>query len=59
VRPILNLPANTLLHPQRVPGVLRIRATAEQLKRIKALLDREEAAESPSCKIKSKGMGIS
>jgi hypothetical protein len=48
IRPLLKLPENTVYSTNN-SQVLRIRATAEQMQQVKALLDKNEAAESPAC----------
>ncbi|HJU73674.1 MAG TPA: hypothetical protein VJ717_07995 [Gemmatimonadaceae bacterium] len=49
VRPLLTLPANTVVHSPRAPQVLTIRATPQQMQNVRVLLDRYEGAGSPSC----------
>jgi hypothetical protein len=50
IRPILNLRMNTVVHsPADAPRVLTIRATPQQLQRVKSLLDERERPGSPAC----------
>jgi hypothetical protein len=46
IRPVLNLPGNTIVVTKGAPRVLTIRATSEQLQQVKAILDQSESAAS-------------
>lgn len=48
IRPLLTHPANTVTASQRAPGAITIRATAEQLTRVRAVLDDHERT-APAC----------
>lgn len=49
-RPYLGLPTNTVAYsPERRPGVLTIRATREQIDKVRAALNRNDGAGSPAC----------
>jgi hypothetical protein len=50
VRPMLALQTNTVWYSaERAPHVINVRATPEQIQRVKALLDERERASSPAC----------
>ena len=48
IRPLLTHPANTVTASERAPGVITVRATAEQQARVRAALDYAERA-APAC----------
>lgn len=52
VRPLLGLRTNTVvISPEHAPRVLTIRGTPDQLREVRALLDRYEAAGSAACPV--------
>jgi len=54
VRPILLLPGNTIVSSPRAPRVLTIRATQEQLRNVRSVLDPYERPGSAACPVGSK-----
>jgi hypothetical protein len=51
IRPLLRSPTNILTMTPRAPRVLTIRATPEQMQRVKAALDEYQRGESASCTV--------
>jgi hypothetical protein len=49
IRPVLDLPTNTIVLSPDAPGVITVRATSAQLDRVRAVLDPYERDGSPSC----------
>jgi len=57
IRPLLQLRSNTVVYaPARAPRVLTVRATAEQLQRVKEVLEKYESAGSATCGTPPTGM---
>ena len=51
IRPLLGLPANTVVSNERTPRVLTVRATPEQMGRVRELLAKHEAVAAPACAV--------
>jgi hypothetical protein len=51
IRPLLGLPANTVVSSERTPRVLTVRATADQMARVRELLAKHEAVAAPACAV--------
>jgi len=49
IRPVLDLPTNTVESSPAAPGVLTVRATSSQLEKVRSVLDPYEGAGSPAC----------
>lgn len=49
IRPVLDLPTNTIVHSPAASGVLTIRATSSQLEKVRSVLDPYEGAGSAAC----------
>jgi len=51
IRPLLHFNEHALVRASEGSRVLTVRATAEQLKRVKSLLDQQQSAGSPACAV--------
>jgi len=49
IRPVFDLPTNTVESSPAAPGVLTVRATSSQLEKVRSVLDPYEGAGSPAC----------
>ena len=55
IRPLLPLPGNTVRTNAQAPRVLTVRATREQLARVRGLLEKHEGVYGPACAINRPG----